>query len=51
MSKEIEELKEDIKDIKENHLFHIYNRLARVEGTVYVLVVLGIATFAAIWLR
>jgi len=51
MEEEYKNIKKEIKDIKDNHLFHIYNRIARVEGTVYVLLALGVATFIAVWLR
>lgn len=46
-----EEFKEEIKEIRDNHLFHINLRLGRVEGKLYVLAGIGIATFIAIWFQ
>ena len=51
MEEEIKDIKKDIKDIKDNHLVHLYTRLGRVEGKLYVLVGIGIATVISIWLR
>lgn len=51
-----EELKEDIGDIKDNHLPSIYKRLGEVEAKVWyilgfsaVLIPLGIVILAKVW--
>ena len=51
MEEEIKEIKEDIKNIKDNHLVHIYSRLGLLTGGGAVLIALSVATFVAIWVK
>ena len=45
------DLHEKVDKILSNDLPHIYRSLGKLEGKMYVLIGLGMAIFAAVWLR
>ena len=51
MEKRLEKIEKNIEEIKNNHLFHLNLRVAKIEGKLYVLAAIGVATFIAVWLR
>lgn len=44
----LRQMQEDIQDIKENHLRHIYERLSGLEAKVAILLALGTAVLAGV---
>lgn len=44
----LRQMQEDIQDIKENHLRHIYERLSSLEAKVAILLALGTAVLAGV---